>query len=99
MARIDRPTADPATGRPKGGCDRRSHVPLAVPYRDGGRRQATPGCLPMTARCASATNLVAPGTASVIPPRLTQIVNGLKRPDMADVRTVIRSIVWGSWFV
>jgi len=60
MARIDRPTADPATGRPKGGCDRRSHVPLAVPYRDGGRRQATPGCLPMTARCASATNLVAP---------------------------------------
>jgi len=72
MARIDRPTADPATGRPKGGCDRRSHVPLAVPYRDGGRRQATPGCLPMTARCASATNLVAPGTASVIPPRLTR---------------------------
>jgi len=32
-----------------------------------------------------------------IAPRLTQIVNGLKRPDMADVRT-IRSIVWGSWF-
>src|SRR5450759_5882511 len=25
----------------------------------------------MTARCASATNLVAPGTASVIPPRMT----------------------------
>ena len=25
----------------------------------------------MTARCASATNLVAPGTASVIPPRVT----------------------------
>ena len=55
--------------------------------------------MPMTARCASATNPVAPGAASVIPPRLTQIVNGLKRPDMADVRTVIRSIVWGSWFV
>lgn len=36
---------------------------------------------------------------ALIPPRLTQIVNGLKRPDMADVRTVIRSIVWGSWFV
>jgi hypothetical protein len=28
----------------------------------------------MTARCASATNPVAPGTASVIPPRLTRTV-------------------------
>jgi len=38
-------------------------------------------------------------TVRVTSPRLTQILNGLKRPDMADVRTVIRSIVWGSWFV
>jgi hypothetical protein len=32
---IDGPTADSATGRPKGGCDRRSHVPLTR------RRKAT----------------------------------------------------------
>ena len=67
-------------------------------YRDAEGDKKLPD-LPMTARCASATNPVALGTASVIPPRLTQIVNGLKRPDMADVRTVTRSIVWGSWFV
>jgi hypothetical protein len=72
------------------------HLPLLSRRRKSDKQLPD---LPMTARCASATNPVEPGTASVIPPRLTQIVNGLKRPDMADVRTVTRSIVWGSWFV
>ena len=41
--------------------------------------------VPMTARCAGATNPVAPGTASVIPPRMTReqvAVKGLPRDQL-----------------
>jgi len=40
-------------------------------YRDAEGDKKLPD-LPMTARCASATNPVEPGTASVIPPSKTQ---------------------------
>jgi len=40
--------------------------------RNGGRSTKHDLTSPMTARCASATNPVAPGTASVIPPTKTQ---------------------------
>jgi hypothetical protein len=40
--------------------------------------------LPMTARCARATNPVEPGTASVIPPRKTQAAVPDERSLMAD---------------
>ena len=49
-----------------------------MPHRVRGHAQSRPAVgldqrptLPMTARCTSATNPVAPGTASVIPPSLT----------------------------
>jgi len=45
-------------------------TPLLAGYRDGGQSTKYDPDMTMTARCASATNPVAPGTASVIPPRM-----------------------------
>src|SRR5665647_228353 len=50
---------------------RRCNLPT-IHRRNGGRSTKHDLTCLMTARCASATNPVAPGTASVIPPRLTQ---------------------------
>ena len=48
-------------------------TPLLAGYRDGGQSTKYDPDMTMTARCASATNPVAPGTASVIPPSKTQV--------------------------
>src|ERR1035437_11010953 len=53
-------------------------------YRDGGNYRT----MPMTARCAGATNPVALGTASVIPPRMTReqvAVKGIPRDQLRGV--------------
>jgi hypothetical protein len=61
-------------------------APLASAIGTSDSRQETTGCLPMTARCASATNPVAPGTASVIPPTKTQAAVPDETSDSAEIR-------------